>query len=246
MPRSLPYCLPLFLSFYQPTDLIEPAVNGTLSVLKSCAKVGSIKRVVLTASMGSVLWNGKPRSPGVVVDETWFSDPQYCEKKQFWYMLSKTLAEEASWKFSKENGIDLVAINPGFVIGPYLQQSINLTVEEVLKLVNGTREFPGDIYRFVDVRDVANSHILAFEVPSASGRYCIVGRTAHYSEALEILHQHYPNLPVFAKWENDKTSHPTYEISQKKAKSLGVEFTPLEVTLRDTIECFKEKGLLSF
>ncbi|CAN0899444.1 DExH-box ATP-dependent RNA helicase DExH16, mitochondrial [Linum grandiflorum] len=83
--------------------------------------------------MGPILWNGKPRSPGIVVDEAWFSDPQFCEKKQFWYMLSKTLAEEASWKFSEET-------NPGFVICPYLQHVINLTGEEVLKLVNGTRE----------------------------------------------------------------------------------------------------------
>ena len=36
---------------------------------------------------------------------------------QIWYMLSKTLAEDAAWKFAKENGIDLVTINPGWVIG---------------------------------------------------------------------------------------------------------------------------------
>lgn len=53
-------------------------------------------------------------------------------------MLSKTLAEEAAWKFAKENGIDLVAINPGFVIGPFLQPTLNLTVETILNLVNGT------------------------------------------------------------------------------------------------------------
>ena len=46
-------------------------------------------------------------------------------------MLSKTLAEEAAWKFAKENGIDMVTINPGWVIGPLLQPTLNLSVEEV-------------------------------------------------------------------------------------------------------------------
>ena len=53
-------------------------------------------------------------------------------------MLAKTLAEEAAWKFAKENRIDLVAINPGFVIGPFLQPNLNLTVEIILNQINGT------------------------------------------------------------------------------------------------------------
>ena len=53
-------------------------------------------------------------------------------------MLSKTLAEEAAWKFAKENGIDLISINPGFVIGPFLQPTVNLTIEIIQNLLNGT------------------------------------------------------------------------------------------------------------
>ncbi|XP_057544637.1 phenylacetaldehyde reductase-like isoform X2 [Amaranthus tricolor] len=60
-------------------ELLEPAVKGTLSVLNSCAKYPSIKRVVLTSSLAAVVCNGKPLSPDVVVDETWFSDPDFCK-----------------------------------------------------------------------------------------------------------------------------------------------------------------------
>lgn len=35
-----------------------------------------------------------------------------------------------------------------------------------------------------------------------------------------------------------------FQVSQEKAKSLGVEFTPLEVTLKDTVESLKAKGFL--
>ncbi|WKA01731.1 hypothetical protein VitviT2T_019998 [Vitis vinifera] len=89
-------------------QLIDPALEGTMSVLGSCAKVPSVKRVVVTSSMASVAFNGKPLAPDVLVDESWFSDPVFCEKSKLWYMLSKTLAEEAAWKFAKENGIDMV------------------------------------------------------------------------------------------------------------------------------------------
>lgn len=52
-------------------------------------------------------------------------------------MLSKTLAEKAAWDFARENRMDLVVINPGQVIGPLLQPTINLSVEMILNLVNG-------------------------------------------------------------------------------------------------------------
>ena len=53
-------------------------------------------------------------------------------------MLSKTLAEKAAWKFAKEKGIDLVTMNPGFVIGPFLQPTLNVTMEMIMNLINGT------------------------------------------------------------------------------------------------------------
>jgi nucleoside-diphosphate-sugar epimerase len=46
----------------------------------------------------------------------------------------------------------------------------------------------------VDVRDVANAHILAFEKPSASGRYCLVGRVIHCSEVIKMLRELFPDL----------------------------------------------------
>lgn len=55
-------------------------MKGTLNVLASCAKVPSLKRVVVTSSMAAVIFNGRPLSPDVVVDESWFSDPSFCEK----------------------------------------------------------------------------------------------------------------------------------------------------------------------
>ncbi|GAB2223113.1 hypothetical protein Droror1_Dr00017250 [Drosera rotundifolia] len=60
----------------QDPQLLDPAVKGTLNVLGSCAKFPSIKRVVLTSSVAAVAYNRRPRTPEVVVDETWWSDQE--------------------------------------------------------------------------------------------------------------------------------------------------------------------------
>ncbi|VVA25192.1 PREDICTED: cinnamoyl-CoA reductase [Prunus dulcis] len=223
-------------------ELIDPALKGTLNVLRSCAKVPSIKRVVITSSMAAVAFNGKPLAPDVIIDESWFSDLAVCEKLKLWYMISKTLAEDAAWKFTKENRIDMVAINPGLVIGPLLQPTLNTSVEPVLKLINGAETFPNITYRWVDVRDVANAHILAFENASASGRYCLVGRIAHCSEVVKLLRGLFPALKIPEKCADDKPFTPIYQVSKERAQALGVKFTPLEVTLKDTVESLKEKN----
>ena len=52
----------------------------------------------------------------------------------------------------------------------------------------------------VNVFDVANAHVLAFEIPSASGRYCLVERVAHLSEVSRILREFYPFAPLPEKY----------------------------------------------
>jgi len=76
-----------FICISVQAELLDPAVKGTLNVLGSCKKA-SIKKVVITSSMAAVSYNEKPRTPEVTVDETWFSDPQICEKNQVLFLLS--------------------------------------------------------------------------------------------------------------------------------------------------------------
>ncbi|XP_054798780.1 phenylacetaldehyde reductase-like isoform X2 [Prosopis cineraria] len=202
------------------TELIDPAVKGTLNVLKSCSKTSSTKRVVLTSSMAAVLCNGKTLSPEVIIDETWFSDPDICKGYgEHWsgYLLSKTLAEKAAWKFTKENNIDMVVLNPAMVIGPILQPTLNSSIDAILILLK------------------------------ASGRYCLAESVKHYSEIVKILHELYPTLQLPDKCEDDETFMPTlYQISKEKAKMLGMEFIPFEVSLKETVESFKEKKFVDF
>ena len=72
-------------------EIIDPTVKGTLSILRSCAKFPSIKRVVITSSMATVIYNGTPLSPDVEVDEAWFSDHVICENLKVCKFVPKLL-----------------------------------------------------------------------------------------------------------------------------------------------------------
>ncbi|CAK9133739.1 unnamed protein product [Ilex paraguariensis] len=136
-------------------ELIDPALNGTLNVLGSCARAPSVKRVILTSSIAAVLYNGKPRTPDVITDETWWSDLEVGKEMKLWYALSKTLAEDAAWKFATEKGIHMVAVNPAMAIGPLLQPTLNTSPAAILNLINGAQTYPNASFGWVNVKDVA-------------------------------------------------------------------------------------------
>lgn len=239
---------PCFFESQDPqVELLDPAIKGTINVLNSCAKFPCVKRVVLTSSMAAMVWNDQPTTtPDDVIDESWFSDPEYCRREKRWYALSKTLAEETAWQFAKEKGIDLVSINPGYVIGPLLQPKLNESCGIFFNLIKA-KTYSNVGYRVVNVKDVANAHILAFETISANGRYCLVESVAYASEILKILRDIYPTtLQIPDKCEIDNPSRKTYSVSKEKAKSLGMEFIPFETSFKEMIDSMKEKNFISF
>ncbi|XP_074316554.1 phenylacetaldehyde reductase-like [Silene latifolia] len=237
----------LFETSNPQADLIDPAVNGTLNVLSSCAKAPSVKRVIFTSSAATVFHTGRPVTSETLVDETWFSTPEAC--KGFigdTYTLSKTLAEIAAWKFCEENGIDMITINPVAVIGPMLQPVINWSSDVLFNLVNGKSDtYLNATFGWVHVKDVAEAHIKAFEIPSANGRYILCETVAHFSQIVDILQELYPNLKLPHKCAEDQSFPPTYQISKDKVRSLGIECIPLRVALKEAVDFLIEKKLIT-
>lgn len=90
-------------------ELIKPAVDGTLSVLKSVVKKNpSCKRIVLTSSVAAIC--DAPDHGKVFTEDDW--NTTY---KSGAYYKSKALAERAAWQFAGENNLHLVTINPFMV-----------------------------------------------------------------------------------------------------------------------------------
>lgn len=165
-------------------DLVDPAVEGTLNVLRS-AKKASVKRVVLTSSMAAI--SDEPREDHVFTEEDW-NEESSLERNPYYF--SKAEAERAAWRFveGEDPGFDLVVINPYMVLGPSLGPSLNQTNAVFRDLLTGV--YPGIMslgWGFVDVRDVAKAHVLAMESDDASGRYLCAGDEMTMKEVVEVM-----------------------------------------------------------
>jgi len=95
------------------------------------------------------------------------------------YYKSKTLSEKAAWDFVKENpDLELVSINPGYVLGPLLHDSDCTSAVMIIRLLNLKDPMVPDVwYTGVDVRDVAEAHLKAMVLPEAAGQRFAMGST---------------------------------------------------------------------
>ncbi|CAO2177706.1 unnamed protein product [Urochloa humidicola] len=176
-------------------ELLEPAVKGTLNVLRE-AKGAGVGRVVLVSSQAAMVPN--PSWPAdKVIDEDCWADVELLKQLQLWYHVSKTLAEKAAWSFAEEEGLHLVVLNPGMVFGPTLTPSVTCSLQLMLLLLRG-RRLDMDAYHIgcVDVRDVAHSLVVLYESPSAQGRHLCLESIERMVDLTDRLAELYPELPV--------------------------------------------------
>ena len=113
---------------------MDPIVKGAANVLRSCARAAPdrARRVVLTSSCSCVRY-----CHAATLNESHWSDAGYCRSHQLWYAYAKTVAEKEAWRLAKEHGIDLVVVNPSFVIGPALGPRPTSTILIVFAMLKG-------------------------------------------------------------------------------------------------------------
>ncbi len=169
-------------------DVIVPARDGTMRVLRAAADAG-VSRVVLTSSVAAVL-SGVERGADRRFTESDWSD---LGGRMSAYSRSKTLAERAAWDFvaqlPPQRRFELATLNPSFVLGASLAGDDNASNELVRRLVD--REMPGLprlMLPVVDVRDVADAHLLAMTHPAAAGGRFIVSEGSYwYADLARLL-----------------------------------------------------------
>ena len=160
-------------------EVIRPAVEGTLSVLRACSEAGTVKRVVFVSSIAAVSAGLGGESGKIHTEEDWSAE-EACPP----YEKSKLKAERAALDFMKnleDKKFDLITVCPAVVIGPVLTTSSanNSSIEMITNLIaNKLPSIPNISLPLVDVRDVAPAIIVAMEKNElANNRYLLANET---------------------------------------------------------------------
>jgi nucleoside-diphosphate-sugar epimerase len=235
-----------------PDELIVPAREGTLRVLRAALDAG-VERVVVTSSVAAVR-GSVDHASAPLTEETW-TDPDAPDVTP--YTRSKTIAERAAWDLVKERGETekLAVVNPGAILGPVLSDDRSPSLELVNRLLKGMPGTPRIGFNIVDVRDVVDLEIKAMTAPEAGGeRFIAVARFQWMSEVAAVLRERLgsaaakvpkravPNLVVRAMGIFDPAVRSIagqlgqkVELSSAKAESvLGWKPRPLDETI---VEC---------
>ncbi|EEC70426.1 hypothetical protein OsI_01433 [Oryza sativa Indica Group] len=225
-------------------ELLPTAIEGTKNVINAAADMG-VKRVVFTSSYGAVHMNPNRRSDQIV-DESCWSDLEFCKQTQNWYCYAKTVAEKTATEEASKRGVQLLVVVPAVTVGEMLQPTLNASVYRVATYMRGTKSaYPNAVAAYVDVRDVARAHALVYEHPDARGRYLCIGSVLHRSEFVRLLRELFPQYPITTRCEdNSKPMVKPYQFSVQRLKALGMRFTPLKESLYETVISLQDKGHL--
>lgn len=243
--------------------IYEVNMQGSRNILWTSLRAG-VERVVYTSSIAAIgIAPGKMLS----TEETPFN--QYMLGNH--YVLTKYLSQQEALSFAA-NGLDLVVVNPCFPFGPgdIAPTPTGQIIVDILKGLN-RMYFTGGI-NIVDVRDVARGHVLAAKKGKGGNLYILGSRNIPMGEFMRLIcteagfaGRTLVKLPVSAmkagtaclRWVSDHVTHtpplstpPEIEYASQylyfdnaKAKQeLGMDFRPVEVSIRDSIAWFREHG----
>lgn len=167
-------------------EILESAVRGTETALRAASRSG-IRRVILTSSVVTLPLTRRGAPPST--EDHWATDLRIP------YFRAKVESEKLAWALAKDLGIELTTILPAGIIGPGFSRSTP-TIDLIQACLMGEFRLgaPRGNFSFVDVRDVAAAHLLAFET-GETGRF-IVGydHIPSYSELVRTLSKVEPTV----------------------------------------------------
>ncbi|MDX1417253.1 MAG: NAD-dependent epimerase/dehydratase family protein [Candidatus Promineifilaceae bacterium] len=148
-----------------PEDVIQPALTGTHNVF-AAAKATNVRRIVYTSSTFAV---GSSTHPHMLRTAEDWNDEQHMP-----YTIAKVQAEKLAWRLADEMGIDMIALCPHGILGPY-DYTITPSTELLRNLINGSGVTTEGGVSFVDVREAAEVHAQAVDGGEVGQRYIIAG-----------------------------------------------------------------------
>lgn len=232
--------------------------QGPVSAVEAAAAEG-VGRVVLTSTISAIgLPEGqRPADERTSYPEDWLG---------LVYPDSKHAGESAAREAAVRHGIDLVVVNPAYVLGVPVNRSQpgETSTRTIGNYLRG--RLPGVIdapMNFVDVEDVAAGHLLAAQRGKSGERYILGGENLTWPQLIERVAElsgvSYPvvtlpavtgrvgrvrealGIPGPISAEATNLMGQDWRFSTEKARQeLGYRPRPLDETLKATIAWYRE------
>jgi dihydroflavonol-4-reductase len=245
-----------------PEELYRNNVEGTEKVL-AASKAAGVKRVVYTSTVGTIGFhaNGTPATEADFPDRAALVGA---------YKTSKFQAEQVALRYARD-GLPVIVVNPSAPVGEGDRKPTD-TGRIIVDFVN--RKMPAYMdtgLNVVDVRDVAEGHLLAFRKGRPGERYILGGRNMDFKEILDTLGRitgiPSPRLRIpyeVAWWAGAVNGvfsqvtglrpmvpldgvriarHRMFVTSAKAERDLGYRAGPVEAALERAVEWFREQGM---
>jgi dihydroflavonol-4-reductase len=222
------------------------------------AAAAGVRRVVVTSTISAIgVADGRPANEGTDYPEDWLG---------LTYPDSKHAGETAALDVAERHDVDVVVVNPGYVLGVPVNRSqpgetSTRTIGNYLRgRLPGVLDAP---MNFVDVEDVAAGHLVAASRGKPGERYILGGENLSWPRLIdrvaELSGVRYPimvlpagvrrlaqirealGLPGAVSAEASNLMGQDWRFSSRRAREeLGYETRPLDDTLQATIDWYLE------
>ena len=237
-------------------DLLNPAIVGTTGILKAIkANAPTVKRVAITSSFAAIVNPNKHVK--TYSEEVWnpLDMEEALSNDASAYRGSKTFAEKAAWEFVEKEkpNFQISTLNPPLVFGPivnYLNSldAVNTSNQRFRDMMQGKMKdglTPTGTFIWTDVRDLAEAHVKAIEVPEAAGkRFLITAGNFSNKDLADTIKEAFPDLADELP-ADPKSDLPAdvygYDNSRSK-EILGLKYRPLKQCTIDTVKSLQAVG----
>jgi dihydroflavonol-4-reductase len=157
-----------------PSPMLRANIDGPAVAIRAAARAG-VPRVIHTSSAATI---GEPE--GIVGNEDtphrgWFLST---------YERSKTEGEQVAFDTGRQEGVEVVSVNPSSVQGPGRAGG---TARFLLAFLDGRLKlFVNTHVSLVDIKDCSAGHLLAAERGRPGERYLLNGMTLTIAEAFAL------------------------------------------------------------
>ncbi|KAL2536413.1 NAD(P)-binding Rossmann-fold superfamily protein [Forsythia ovata] len=232
----------------------EAAVAGVKSIVQSCIRSGTVKRLIYTASVvAASTLNDDGSGFKDSMDETCWTPLNlsflYSNDLLSEYVHSKTLAEKEVLSLNGE-GIEVVSLACGLVGGDTLQSLMAESMGALISQITDDSRRYG-ILRFLEellgkvpilhIQDAIEAHIFCMENPHINGRFLCASDFLKSADIAHHAQRCYPEIKIRQEFIEDTKRETSW--GSKKMEEMGFQYRyDLEKIVDGSLNCARRMG----